>query len=164
MQILRSCAEGVPAPSVPVTTPPKVRERSAGIIILRAGGKEALIVQETGGSWGPTKGHVESGETDEAAAFREVFEEVGIPKNALKLIDGFRSEVEYSPLRKPSVLKTVVLFAAHVDDEAWSGRVILEKALRGFRWVTLGEEAETAVTQNAVRSILRKLRSVLKIE
>lgn len=54
---------------------------SAGGVIFRAVGQQievALIATDRGGRWGLPKGHVNRGETAEAAAIREVTEETGL--------------------------------------------------------------------------------------
>jgi 8-oxo-dGTP pyrophosphatase MutT (NUDIX family) len=50
---------------------------SAGGVIVGPGNKIAVVNQH-GNSWSLPKGHLEAGETAEAAAIREIFEETGI--------------------------------------------------------------------------------------
>ena len=67
-----------------MTTRPKVEETSAGGLVLDRSGtvtKAALIARHDRRGrliWSLPKGHVEAGETTEAAAIREVREETGI--------------------------------------------------------------------------------------
>lgn len=67
-----------------MTTRPKVEETSAGGLVLDRSGtvtKAALIARHDRRGrliWSLPKGHVEAGETNEAAAIREVREETGI--------------------------------------------------------------------------------------
>jgi 8-oxo-dGTP pyrophosphatase MutT (NUDIX family) len=61
--------------------PHREHEVSAGGVVYRARGAaiEVLIVlKRTSGLWRLPKGHVEGGETPEAAAVREVLEETGV--------------------------------------------------------------------------------------
>lgn len=64
-----------------------VREYSAGGIIFRyaKNGLEFLLIQDIKSRWTIAKGHVESGETLEQTALREITEETGLSK--LKIID-----------------------------------------------------------------------------
>jgi 8-oxo-dGTP pyrophosphatase MutT (NUDIX family) len=76
-------------PSTPKPTPrrpavPRVEETSAGGFVLDRRGRQpkaALIARRDRRGrliWSLPKGHIEAGETPEAAAVREVFEETGI--------------------------------------------------------------------------------------
>lgn len=62
--------------------------------------------------YGFPKGHIEAGESELAAARREIGEEVGL---APTFEDGFRQVIEYSLPQKPGVTKQVVFFLAHFD-------------------------------------------------
>jgi 8-oxo-dGTP pyrophosphatase MutT (NUDIX family) len=58
-------------------------ERSAGGVIYRRRADEALevlLIRDGYGNWGWPKGHVEAGETVEAAALRECSEETGLSR------------------------------------------------------------------------------------
>ena len=77
------------------------REKSAGAIIFRRddGNIYYLLLNymptEKGkrGQWGFAKGHVETGETEEETAKREIFEETGLRE--LKFIPGFKKLEKY---------------------------------------------------------------------
>ncbi|HSG80847.1 MAG TPA: NUDIX domain-containing protein [Gemmatimonadota bacterium] len=61
-------------------------EVSAGGVIhrrLAAGAIEVLLIRDSYGNWGFPKGHVEPGETRQAAALRECREETGLTRVAL---------------------------------------------------------------------------------
>ena len=60
------------------------------------------------------KGHVESGESEEETALREVFEEVGIK---LTLDRNFRIEDEYTISYQDEILKRVVYFLGYYSDQ-----------------------------------------------
>lgn len=64
-----------------------VREYTAGGVVFRVknGGLEFLLLQDVKGRWSIPKGHVESGETLEQTAVREIGEETGL--NKIKIID-----------------------------------------------------------------------------
>ena len=75
------------------------REKSCGVLVLRlAGGGTVCLCSlrhRFGGHWSFPKGHVEAGESERQTALREVREETGL--TGIKLMDGFRESVEYSP-------------------------------------------------------------------
>ena len=80
------------------------REKSCGVLVLRQQVDELYVVllrHRFGGHWSFPKGHVEAGESERQTALREVREETGL--TGIKLMDGFRESVEYSP--KPGVKK-----------------------------------------------------------
>jgi 8-oxo-dGTP pyrophosphatase MutT (NUDIX family) len=59
---------------------------SGGVVVRRSGdGYEVCLISD-GRFWGFPKGHVEAGETPEAAAIREISEETGIALDALVLL------------------------------------------------------------------------------
>lgn len=87
------------------------REKSCGVLVLRQQEDELYVVllrHRFGGHWSFPKGHVEAGESERQTALREVREETGL--TGIKLMDGFRESVEYSP--KPGV-KTGGVFPGH---------------------------------------------------
>ena len=68
-------------------------ERSAGGVIFHGG--LYLLLKYGWGHWGFVKGNIEKGETEEEAFFREAEEEAGLPRNTLKIIDGFKEKISY---------------------------------------------------------------------
>lgn len=72
--------------TAPKAKPPVDRQRSAGGVVVRgtveggggARGGEVLLITVSGGRWQLPKGRLESGETAEQAAVREVEEETGV--------------------------------------------------------------------------------------
>ena len=82
---------------------------SAGAVLYTVidGERRYVLVREKNGSYGMPKGHVERGETLPQTALREIREETGLE---VRLEDGFRHELEYSP--KAGVWKKVVYFLA----------------------------------------------------
>ena len=86
-------------------------QRSCGVILYRRGPRrmEYLVLhQAASGIWSFPKGHMEAGETEEAAARRETLEEAGI--HVGEFLSDYRREMRY---RMSGVIeKTVILFAA----------------------------------------------------
>ncbi len=60
-------------------------EHSAGGVLVRYqnGAWNALVIRDPYGKWGLPKGHLEPGESEEAAAVREVGEETGLSPDAM---------------------------------------------------------------------------------
>ena len=66
---------------------PTERHRSAGGLVVR-GAEVLLISTQEGRRWQLPKGHIEKGETAEAAAVREVQEETGVTGRVLAELPG----------------------------------------------------------------------------
>lgn len=93
-------------------------ERSAGVVLFRARGgrRQFLLVRSRRhGSWGFPKGHVRPGESDEAAARRELREETGL--TAGEFLPGFRRALRYR-LPGGGAQKEAVYFLARCIGEA----------------------------------------------
>ena len=92
-------------------------EKSCGAVVFtRINGQvKFALVQQLHGFYSCPKGHVETGETEQETALREIYEEIHI---APTLIDGFRTVDEHPIPNKPGVIKQVVYFLAeYVDQE-----------------------------------------------
>lgn len=83
-------------------------EKSCGGVVFTRSGDEIryLIIRHTGGHCGFPKGHIESGETEQETALREIYEEVGLQ---VSLLD-YRLEDAYPLPNKPGVIKQVIYF------------------------------------------------------
>ncbi len=94
-------------------------ERASGMILFRnhSTGRHYLIIKNRiGGHWGFPKGRLEPGETEMAAALREVEEEVGIRRP--RILPGFTEHLSYRFVRNRDVVfKEVTLFLAATDEE-----------------------------------------------
>ncbi len=95
------------------------QERSAGFILFRtdssAPGGRLFLLLDYGRHWDYAKGHVEEGETDLAAAIRELHEETGIASP--RVIEGFSHEIEYyfRSSKHGLIRKRVIFFVAETD-------------------------------------------------
>lgn len=129
----------------------KKYEYSAGGVVFTEseGVIKYVIITSYRGFVGFPKGHIESGETEEAAAVREILEEVGL---RVELLPGFRVEDEYPLPNKPDTIKRVVYFVARYDG-VQSIRYQKEE-LSGAALMTY-EEAMVAFRHKTQRQILR---------
>ncbi|NLZ36869.1 MAG: NUDIX domain-containing protein [Clostridiales bacterium] len=128
------------------------KEKSCGAIIVSDTGR-ILIIHQQKGQWGFPKGHVESGETEEMTALREIKEEVGLD---VELDTDFREVNTYSPC--PGVIKDVVYFLGR----PLSTKVTLQKEeVIGYEWVTI-EGARNALTFRNDRLLIDKMEEYLK--
>jgi 8-oxo-dGTP pyrophosphatase MutT (NUDIX family) len=95
-------------------------ERSAGFIVYDlpagAGTPPEYLLLDYGRHWDFPKGHINPGETDLAAASRELCEETGIGGTHVRVVPGFQHEISYffRDRRKGLVRKTVVFYLAEV--------------------------------------------------
>ncbi len=86
-----------------------VYEKSCGAVVFTREGGEIryLLIKSLSGIYGFPKGHMETGESEEQTAYREVLEETGI---SVSLLSDFRAEEEYPLLQKEDTIKQVVYF------------------------------------------------------
>jgi bis(5'-nucleosidyl)-tetraphosphatase len=135
-------------------------EKSCGIVIFREELPERLylILHYEEGHWDFPKGHVEPGEAEDEAAFREASEETGIPESEIELVFGFRERIEYSFKKEGrTVHKEVIFFLgkSNISD------VTLSHEHVGFEWLPYGSALERLTYQNA-RELLSKAEKSLE--
>lgn len=115
---------------------PTEPELAGGGVVRRPGTPEILLLhQRADDRWCLPKGHVEPGESVEAAALREITEETGLEELRLgpELI-----EVHYrffDPAKGRNTLKIVIYFEVQTS----SPEVALESGFDTFRWARLPE-------------------------
>ena len=123
-------------------------EKSCGAVVFREKDYKTqilLIRHLNGGHWAFPKGHVETGETEEQTALREILEETGL---SVQLDNTYRKVVTYSPKR--DVIKDVVYFVAVADD---SEAVAQEEEISRIKWVDM-QDAITHVSFDNDKKIL----------
>ncbi len=133
-------------------------ERAAGGVLFHdEDGRRLFLLlrHEQGGHWGFPKGRIEAGESELAAAMREIREETGISN--IELVDGVAVTSRYPILRDGrSLLKTVTYFAARVRGEP----VALSHEHTDARWATTAE-ASRILTHAESRRVLHAVESAL---
>ena len=126
------------------------QEKSCGALCFledEAGRRVLLVKHRVGGHWAFPKGHVESGESEEQTARREVREETGVE---IEILPGYRETNHYSPCR--GVMKEVVYFRAR----ALSGETRPQpEEIRIAKFVSI-PEAMALLTYDADRRLLEK--------
>lgn len=94
------------------------KEKSCGAVVFTRDSGEVryIIIHQTNGVYCFPKGHVETGETEEETALREIKEEVGLD---VKICEGFRKTDEYKfSLNGEKVIqKEVVYFLAEFENQ-----------------------------------------------
>ena len=119
------------------------REKSCGAVVFtRVNGEvKFVIVRSLEGFCGFPKGHVETGETEEDTARREIMEEVGLKVD--QFIPGFREIDEHTIPNKPGVMKQIVYFLAEYQNQEIkyqpeelidASLMTYEEALANFKW------------------------------
>lgn len=100
-------------------------ERSAGAVVIDRTGRRVLMVRHVGGrGWGFPKGHIEPRENARACAAREVEEETGLPRDALRFVcrlDEVVQRIHY-PRVNESVTRTTQFYLCVADSTQLGSR------------------------------------------
>jgi mutator protein MutT len=137
--------------------PALAREESAGgVVFRRAGELEVIVAEQIDRQSGERtlrlpKGKLEAGETLEAAALREVAEEVGVRARILELLD----EIQYRYVhrrRRVTVAKRVHFFL--MEHEAGCPAPA-DREMERVYWCPI-EEAASRLTHRAEAEIVRR--------
>ena len=128
-------------------------EKSCGCIVINEK-KEVLLVHSVQGHWGMPKGHMESGETEEETASREVKEETNIE---VSILDKNKTYKEgYSPYA--GVMKEVVYFLARNTSNDLKPQ---EGEISELKWIPI-EEAISIISYDSSKEILKQVKKELE--
>jgi len=137
----------------------KAREEiSAGGVVVRLHGGRPLflLIRDSYRNWGFPKGHLEPGETADAAAIREVAEETGL--DDLRL----RAEIEtidwYFRFRGRLIHKVCHFYLMESDSAVTSPQ--RDEGITACRWETFERAAELVSYENA-RAVLRRAHELV---
>jgi len=128
-------------------------EVSAGGVVVRldAGRPLFLLIRDSYRNWGFPKGHLEAGETADAAAMREVAEETGL--GDLRL----RGEIEtidwYFRFRGRLIHKVCHFFLMETESAATCPQ--RDEGITACRWESI-ERATELVSYDNAREVLRR--------
>ncbi|WP_166822814.1 bis(5'-nucleosyl)-tetraphosphatase [Thalassoroseus pseudoceratinae] len=113
---------------------PFAKKRSCGVILFRRQPELEFLLMIHPKRLDLPKGHVDPGETDLECALREMEEETGVPRSAVKIDDQFRFEEQYFPPYKrygEPVEKTLVIYLGWLLED----RPIIVTEHDGHQWL-----------------------------
>ena len=131
-------------------------EKSCGAVVFRKhhGNTELLLFKHSaGGHWSFPKGHVETGETEQQTALREVMEETHID---VDLDPTFREVVTYSPKR--DVKKDVIYFLGRAKNFDY---IPQEEEIAQIKWVEINL-AHSFLTYDNDKQLVNKAKPIIK--
>jgi bis(5'-nucleosidyl)-tetraphosphatase len=134
-----------------------IEELSAGALVFyeKDGQRRYLALHYPAGHWDFPKGGVERGETEEAAAKREIREETGLTIDSF--VPNFRRKIEYHYRRANGLShKQVIFFLARAN----SDQVRISYEHSGYEWLTFDQAMRRLSFENA-RNILREANEFL---
>lgn len=133
-------------------------EKSAGVVVFRRtekGNMYLILENSSNHHWDFAKGNIEPGESDDAAAMREMKEEAGLEK--VELMPGFKESMNYFyRLKGEPIDKTVVMF---LGEEKAGEDVKLSWEHSRFEWVSC-EEAMSKLTKHK-KELIQKAENFL---
>lgn len=136
---------------------PRAETSAGGVVVHRNGdGWRYLLIRDSYQNWGFPKGHVEPGESVEAAARREVAEETGVREAVITApLDVIEWEFQFRGVR---VRKTCYFFLMETQDSATSPQ--REEGISACRWTTFDEATRLVAYDNA-RGVLRAAHALV---
>lgn len=131
-------------------------EKSCGAVVYRKhhGNIELLLIKnQNGGHWSFPKGHMETGETEEQTALREIKEETGLD---VALDTSFRKVITYTP--KKDITKDVIYFLAKALNYDYTPQ---EEEIAQIKWVEINH-AVSILSYDNDRQLVSQAKSIIK--
>jgi len=133
---------------------------AAGMILISNEPPLKLLLLKHADRWDLPKGHVDGNERLIETAFRETWEETGIPSDRIQLDKSFQFVIEY--LVKPSKggqhRKAVTYFLGSVDS---SISIVLTEHL-GYEWISL--PVRHSIQKETIDPMLEQLQQYLALD
>jgi bis(5'-nucleosidyl)-tetraphosphatase len=130
-------------------------EHSAGVIVFRARPAREYLLLDYGSHWDFPKGHLEAGETAQAAAARELEEETAIRE--ARFVSGFVHNIRYFYRRNGERMhKVVTYFVA----ETSADRVTISHEHCDYAWLSY-DDAAKRLTFTTSQELLAKAHAFL---
>lgn len=140
-----------------------VRETTAGGVIFRHNPKtsqlEILLVQDARDRWTIPKGHVETGETTQETALREIGEETGL-KNITMLSWLGKTNFRYRRERSLILMVTHVYLAQANDPEE---KLVAEDWMNGIKWFPAVEAVDAIAYEQISKLMLLGLKKIREL-
>lgn len=131
-------------------------EKSSGAVIYKE--DKFLLLKYSIGHWGFVKGHIEGDESEKETMFREAFEETGLKKENLKLIDDYKEKISYYfKKNNNTIYKEVVFFLVESD----TFNVNLSHEHQDFEWFKYNKALDRLTFKNS-KILLKKANRILK--
>lgn len=136
-----------------------VREPTAGGIVFRrndAGEVEFLLYQDARNRWTIAKGHIEPGESAQAAAKREIGEETGLKKLE---VHGWLGKVNfrYRRVDKLVLMTTQVYLVKALDPNE---RLQKEEWMNGLKWFSFHEALDEIEYEDIGKLIMLAMKQI----
>jgi 8-oxo-dGTP pyrophosphatase MutT (NUDIX family) len=136
-----------------------VREPTAGGIVFRRnkeGGVEMLLIQDAKDRWTIPKGHIEEGETAEAAARREIGEEAGLDKVDIL---GWLGKIHFRYRRLDKlVLMTTQIYLVRAEGDTDS--IQKEEWMNGIKWFSFADALDAIEYEDIGKLMLLGMKRI----
>ena len=127
-------------------------KRAAGFLIYRckpdSGAREWLLMQTSYGEhhWTPPKGHLDQGEDDITAAYRETLEEAGLDRDTITVHTDISAQLSYQAFNAP---KIVTYWLAKLNN--YSEKVTLSSEHQDYKWLSLADAMDLSGFQDMAK-------------